>query len=130
MFNMDFPEFLLLAAVALIILGPEKFPQYARIAIKTYRDIRRYFEEAKREIADELNPVKHELARLSRHDPETYIQRLVESVTAAVDGDPKAPADPLREVAPPADDPYQNLPSSAAEDAEPPSRDDTSLPSS
>ena len=107
MFNLDVPEFLLLLAVALIILGPEKFPQYAKIALKTYRDIRNYFDEAKREIANELTPVKTELQQLTRYDPETYLNKLTEAVSEEPDTKetPTPFVDPYRDVTQPVDYP-------------------------
>ena len=40
MFNLGFGEMLLLAAIALVFLGPKELPQLARILGKTLRELR------------------------------------------------------------------------------------------
>lgn len=69
-------EMLFVAVIALIVLGPEKFPDYAKLFIRASRDLRGYFNEIKTEIAKEVNPIKKEIDTLSRQDPEKLIDAL------------------------------------------------------
>jgi len=85
MLGIGFGEMILLAGIALVIIGPERFPEFAKIVLRTVRDLRGYVEEAKRDIAEELRPVKSELQELARHNPEEYIDSLAGSISDAVD---------------------------------------------
>lgn len=76
MFNIGFTEMIVVAGIALVVIGPEKFPDFAKMAIRTFRDLRGYFDDLKTEAVRELNPVRNELDKLSRVDPEKYIDAL------------------------------------------------------
>ena len=69
-------EIMIIAGVALVVIGPDKFPGFAKIAIRTMKDIRGYVADAQRDIAKEIVPVKKELDKLSKIDPEKYIDSL------------------------------------------------------
>ena len=69
-------EILVIAGVALVILGPDKFPGHAKIAMRFFRDIRGYWDEAKRDLTEELKPVKKELKELEKYKPEDYIDSM------------------------------------------------------
>ena len=73
-------ELLLIAGVALVVIAPEKFPDFAKIVMRTIRDVRGYVDEAKRELTEELRPVKDEMRELSRYNPEDYIESMADSV--------------------------------------------------
>ena len=85
--NLGIGEIVLIAGIALVALGPEKFPEFAKVALRAFRDLRGYLDEAKREISEELRPVKKEIEELSRHNPEDYIESLAGSVTDVDDDD-------------------------------------------
>lgn len=97
-------EMVLIAGIALVVIGPEKFPDFAKIAIRTYRDLRGYMDEMKGDIAQELNPLKKELNplkkevnslnKLTRYDSDTYLR----SIT---DTNPKPAPKPVDPAAPP-----------------------------
>lgn len=55
MFDLGFTEILLLGAIALIVLGPEKLPHAARMAGAWYARIRRSISNIQREIEQEVN---------------------------------------------------------------------------
>ncbi len=80
--NLGMGEIIVIAGIALIILGPEKFPEYAKIAMRAWRDLRGYVDDIKREMAEELKPVKKEIQQLGQYDPEQYIDKLTEAVTS------------------------------------------------
>jgi len=85
--NLGMGEMLLIAGIALVVLGPEKFPEYAKIAMRAFRDMRGYVDEVKRDMAEELRPVKKEIQELSRHNPEDYIESITDAVTSVDDDD-------------------------------------------
>ena len=58
MFGMGMMEMLIIAGVALVVMGPEKFPDFAKVVLRTIRDFRGYMDEAKREISKEIIPVQ------------------------------------------------------------------------
>ena len=60
MFGIGFPEMIIIAGIALVVIGPEKFPDFAKIVMRTIRDIRGYVDEARQEINKELKPMKKE----------------------------------------------------------------------
>jgi sec-independent protein translocase protein TatB len=72
-------EIVIIFGVALVVIGPEKFPDFAKIAMRTFRDLRGYVDEAKAEIAKEIKPVKEEMRELSKHKPEEYLDALTKS---------------------------------------------------
>ncbi|WDT78824.1 MAG: Sec-independent protein translocase protein TatB [Candidatus Manganitrophus sp.] len=50
MFGIGFPELLLILAIALVVLGPEKLPQIARMIGRGLGEVRRATEEVRAEI--------------------------------------------------------------------------------
>lgn len=89
MMGVGFGEMVIVAGIALVVIGPEKFPEFAKIALRTIRDLRGYLEDAKRDIAQELKPLQREVRELSKHNPEEYIDSLTGSVTAAMNDEPE-----------------------------------------
>lgn len=71
-------EILIIAALALIFLGPEKFPEVAKMAARFVRDVRGYVQEAQNEITKELRPVQDELKKISKTDTEAYFNKLAD----------------------------------------------------
>lgn len=76
MFNLGVTEMIVIGILALVVLGPEKFPTFAKVALRAYRDLRGYIDDAKRDITKELNPLKKDLNELSRYRPEDIIDKL------------------------------------------------------
>ena len=68
-------ELLMFAGIALVVIGPEKFPEFAKIAAKMVREFRGFMNEAKTDIAKEFNPLKKEMNQLQRLNPEDYIEK-------------------------------------------------------
>jgi len=77
MFGMGPFEILIVAAIALVIIGPEKFPEFAKIFMRTVSDIRGYVNEVKSEVEKEVKPMQNEIRQLSKYRPEQYIDSLV-----------------------------------------------------
>lgn len=61
MFGIGLPELILLAIIALIVLGPEKLPQIARVLGRSLNEIRRATEEVRGSIQKELYEVERGL---------------------------------------------------------------------
>lgn len=84
MFGIGWTELLVVGALALMLLGEEKFPDFVKIAIRAVRDFRRYWDEVKHEVEREvrkplereLKPLTREIQNLTRVDPETYIRSI------------------------------------------------------
>ncbi|HOD51670.1 MAG TPA: twin-arginine translocase TatA/TatE family subunit [Candidatus Hydrogenedentes bacterium] len=79
MLGMGMGEMILVAGIALIIIGPERFPEFAKICMRTIRDLRSYVEEAKDDLRKELTPIKKEIDKVKNYDPESYIDALTDS---------------------------------------------------
>ncbi|MBI2424460.1 MAG: twin-arginine translocase TatA/TatE family subunit [Candidatus Hydrogenedentes bacterium] len=73
MLGIGWSEMILIAGIALVVIGPEKFPEFAKVALRAYRDFKGYMDDAKREIAKELQPMKDEVKTLSRYRTEDYL---------------------------------------------------------
>ncbi|HIF50660.1 MAG TPA: twin-arginine translocase subunit TatB [Thiotrichaceae bacterium] len=54
MFDIGFWELVIMALVALVIIGPERLPDFARDAGRWIRKIRLFIQSAKREVEKEL----------------------------------------------------------------------------
>lgn len=95
MLGIGIGEMILIAGIALIVIGPEKFPDFAKIALRTARDLRGYVDEIQNEISKEIKPIKRELNQLNKYDPEKYIDALTKNdakSTATADTGAKAAA--------------------------------------
>lgn len=84
MFGIGWTEMLVVAAVALMVMGEDKFPDFAKVVIRAFKDFRGYWEEIRHEVEKEvrkplekeLKPLQRELQKLSRLDEETYTRRI------------------------------------------------------
>lgn len=75
--NLGMWELLVIGGIALVIMGPEKFPEFVKTAMKTFRELRGFWDEARHEITKELRPVQDEMRQISQHRPEDYIDSLM-----------------------------------------------------
>lgn len=78
-------EMIIIAGIALVVIGPEKFPDFAKLAVRTIRELRGYMDDLKTEVNKELKPVKEELRSLKDHNPEKYIDTLTKPVLTPFD---------------------------------------------
>ena len=77
--SIGFSEMLLIAVIALIVLGPEKFPEYAKIFLRATSDLQGYIRGIREDLAKEVNPLKGELDKLKRQDPEKLLDALMKT---------------------------------------------------
>lgn len=70
-------EMIFLAVIALVVLGPEKFPQYAKMFLRAFKDFRGYMDEVKTDVVREITPIRRELDKINRTDPEKLIDTLM-----------------------------------------------------
>src|SRR5579862_2294089 len=95
MFNLDPGKLIVIAVVAIILLGPDKLPQFARQvggAWRTFNDFRRRMESEVRSTMPDLPPTS-EIARLAR-SPSALLTHLsnLPSEEEAPDGSVQPPA--------------------------------------
>lgn len=76
MLGLGITELVIIAGIALIVIGPEKFPEFAKIVTHTIRDVRGYVEDVQKDLSKELKPVQKEVNKLSRYSAEDYIDSL------------------------------------------------------
>jgi sec-independent protein translocase protein TatB len=60
MFGLSFTELLIVAIVALVVLGPDKLPEMARTLGKGLRDIKRATEDLKGQFEEEVHAAERE----------------------------------------------------------------------
>jgi Tat protein translocase TatB subunit len=61
MFGIGMPELLVIAALALILIGPKKIPQIAKSLGKTLGELRKAADDLKETIAEEIDPIRKEI---------------------------------------------------------------------
>ena len=88
MFDIGTGELLALAVLALLVLGPEKLPQYAAEAARFIRQLRRMANEARTEVTRELGPELEGLD-LRDLDPRSLVRKhLLDPLDDDEDDDP------------------------------------------
>jgi hypothetical protein len=60
----------------------------AKVFIRTVRDVRGYWDEAKTELTKEINPLKKEMNQLSKYKPEEFIDHLAGKESKNEEDDP------------------------------------------
>ena len=96
MLGIGFWEMVVIAAIALVVIGPERFPEFAKILLRTFRDLRGYVNDVKEDITKELRPVQREIEDLRRYQPEDYLDALTQEDA----DDQKTTSDPAKPTSP------------------------------
>jgi sec-independent protein translocase protein TatB len=124
MFDIGWSELLVIAAVAVIVVGPKELPRMLRSFGKTMgqvrrmsNDFRRQFDEALREAEREsgLDETRKDLQKIAKADPLKGVQRDLDKVTQPVAAKPAAAGPKPVPASPPAPD----KPDARAHEAEP-----------
>lgn len=89
MFDVSFSELLVIAFVALIVIGPEKLPKVARTLGALVGRMQRYLAEVKEEVNrearfEELQQLQNEIKQ-SSHKAQAKVQRKVSELTQQLD---------------------------------------------
>ena len=135
MFDIAFSEIVVIAVVALIVIGPERLPRVARTLGHMFGRFQRYVNEVKADISremelDELRRLKTEVQSAARdlqssvsnaaREAETGLRtveaELNEAALKAPDSAPRADADPQRAPTEPALGPKQEQSAAASEE--------------
>ena len=103
MFGLGFGEIVIIAILALLLLGPDRLPEAAKTLGKTLRDVRRATDDIKGQIETEL-----------------YADERKATKPALVPNTPPVPAAPLAPAGPPPPATTENVPGLEAALAEPP----------
>lgn len=56
MFDIGLPEFAVIAVIAILVIGPDKLPGFARDAVNMLRQVRRMAHSAREDVTKELGP--------------------------------------------------------------------------
>ncbi len=80
MFNIGFPELLIIVAIALIVFGPNKLPELARAFGKAMREFKKATEEVKESFEAETRDIE-ELKSTFREEREKFLAGLTESAS-------------------------------------------------
>lgn len=98
MFGINPSEFIVLLAVAAVVLGPERLPEYAQQLARLVRELRRMAQGASAQVRDELGPEFDDID-WRKLDPRQYDPRRIVRDALADVWDPDDPlglgADPL-----------------------------------
>lgn len=88
MFGINASEFIVLLAVAAVVLGPERMPQYTQQLTRLIRELRRMAQGAQEKVREELGPEFDEVDWRAL-DPRQYDPRRIvrEALSDAVDFD-------------------------------------------
>jgi sec-independent protein translocase protein TatB len=84
MFGVGLPELAVIAFVAVLVFGPDKLPEFARQAGRMARQVRKFANDARDELRDELGPDYADL-ELRDLDPRTIVrQHIAEAMNEAM----------------------------------------------
>ena len=90
MFGISAPEFIVLLAVAAVVLGPERMPQYAAQLGRLVRELRRMAQGASAQVRSEMGPEFDEID-WRKFDPRQYDPRRIVRDALADSFDPDDP---------------------------------------
>ena len=93
-------EFLVIILVAVIVIGPQRLPEYTRKLTQAVRRLRVFLDDAKEQIAEEVGPELADL-NLSDLDPRNYDPRKIvrDALGEDLDAIRKDLANPIQSVA-------------------------------
>ena len=108
MFDIGFSELMVIALVALIVIGPERLPRVARTLGHLAGRLQRYVSDVKADInreveLDELRKMRESVQQAAsgfESSVATELQKTEAELNAAVEGKTEAPVSPAPESAP------------------------------
>ena len=74
MFSMGPGELIILMIVVLVVIGPEKLPEFARTIARGIRDLKKYGEDVRKEFEKDLltEDIKRDLEAITKDEPADY----------------------------------------------------------
>lgn len=92
MFDINGAEFVVLAVIVLIVIGPERLPQYAAQLGRMVRELRKFAVGAREQVRAELGP-EFDDVDWAKLDPRQYDPRRIvrEALSEALDDEPDKP---------------------------------------
>ncbi len=84
MFNIGFPELLIIVAIALIVFGPNKLPELARAFGRAMREFKKATEEVKESFEAETKDLE-ELKGTLTEEREKFLSNLTEGVSETME---------------------------------------------
>ena len=74
MFSMGPGELIIIMIVVLVVVGPEKLPEFARTIARAIRDFKRYGEDVRKEFEEDLftDDIKRDLDAIKNDQPADY----------------------------------------------------------
>ena len=86
MFNIGFPEMLVILAIALIVFGPNKLPELAKAFGKAMREFKKATEEVKESFREETKDLEEIRSNMTQ-------ENLLTDLAQAMEGSPEPPAE-------------------------------------
>jgi Tat protein translocase TatB subunit len=83
MFNIGFPELLIIVAIALIVFGPNKLPELAKAFGKAMREFKKATEEVKESFSAETKDLE-ELKNTLHGEKEKFLASLTEEIPESI----------------------------------------------
>ena len=77
MFGIGLPELMVIMVVAIVVVGPDRLPAFARQAGRLVRHVRRFSESARDEIRNELGPEFQDF-ELTDLDPRRAVRKYID----------------------------------------------------
>ena len=92
-------EMCVIAIVALLVIGPDKLPEFAKVVMRIWRDLRRYSDEIRSEIEAPLFDLKDSIREARREilNPSSLSENSKRQLPEAVSGDDYYPYDDIEE---------------------------------
>ncbi|MDA8094811.1 MAG: Sec-independent protein translocase protein TatB [Betaproteobacteria bacterium] len=118
MFGIDFSEILLIAIVALVVLGPERLPKVARTLGYLYGRFQRYMAQVKAEVGQEMAFEELRKFQSQMQEAAQSARYALHEEAAAIHG-ALSPGDDPKAVDPPGETGAEAVPELAHESAEP-----------
>ncbi len=98
MFDLGFTEILVIGVVALVVLGPERLPEVARMAGKLFAQAQRYISDVKTEFNRETHLAEIQKLREEISSSASALKTSVTEITSSVDTQTRELNETMREV--------------------------------
>ena len=119
MFDIGFSELLLIAVVALIVIGPERLPRVARTLGHLFGRMQRYVNDVKSDISREMELEELKKMQSSMEETARSMRDSVQRGISETEGELNKVAQSAQPVSDPYDDPFGDNPPPATAPASP-----------